>query len=128
MPVDMALRSLEGEVRNTLELAGGELSWHVDGTGSWQLSGRAHANLTRIVREATTNAIRHGKARLRCELTVDEQGVGATLTNPRDASEGGGGQGLTNIAERIGELGGRLDIDTDDTRFRLRLHLPREVP
>lgn len=126
VPVDVALRSLEGEVRKTLDLAGGELVWRVDGAGSWELSGRAHANLTRIVREATTNAIRHGQPRLDCELTVDDEGVSATLANPRDGAESGAGQGLANIAERIQELGGELEIDSDDTRFRLRLQLPRE--
>ena len=72
--------------------------------------------LVRIVREATTNAVRHGEARtVRLELDgpsplrvkVVDDGSGFDV-----ASVDGGGFGLTSMRERAEALGGSLRVDS----------------
>ncbi|BAL90202.1 putative two-component system sensor kinase [Actinoplanes missouriensis 431] len=70
----------------------------------------------RIVCEALTNAVRHGKARCctvtiadDCALTLDvvDDGVGLDRTVPDDASSG---VGLESMRERAAEVNGTLDV------------------
>jgi signal transduction histidine kinase len=75
--------------------------------------------LLRIVREAVTNAARHGKATVaRVELTngrglrlrVTDNGIGFDLSAVRSS---GRGFGLNSIEERTRQLGGSVRIDSD---------------
>lgn len=122
-----ALARIEVELRRTVELAGGALTWRTTGDASWVLTARAHANLTRIMREATTNAVRHGDGQLVCTITVDEDGLVADLENPCHTTASDHGLGLANMAARMQELGGDLRIVEDGERFRLSLRLPQEA-
>jgi signal transduction histidine kinase len=78
--------------------------------------------LLRIVREAVTNAARHGKATVaRVELTngrglhlrVTDNGIGFDLSAVRSS---GRGFGLTSIEERTRQLGGSVRIDSGPER------------
>lgn len=79
-------------------------------------------HLSRITREAITNAGRHGRARtvnvtLRATgggitLTVRDDGCG--LTSARSTGADGGGFGLTSIRKRAGALGGSVSIGGPD--------------
>jgi signal transduction histidine kinase len=73
-----------------------------------------HDGLVRIVREAVSNAIRHGAAKSvtvrlsgthSLELTVDDDGTGL-----REGSLDGRGFGLVSMRERAEALGGSVEI------------------
>ena len=74
----------------------------------------SHAELTRIVREATTNAVRHGGAR-EVHVRLEQAGDGARLLISDD---GAGfdptvrptGFGLRSMADRAALLGGEIRI------------------
>jgi signal transduction histidine kinase len=88
-----------------------------------------HEALTRIVREALGNAIRHGRARsvvvtlVRDEglrLTIDDDGTGI----PADA-EDRGGFGLISMRERAEALGGSVHVNSTGHRgARVEVWLP----
>ncbi len=72
--------------------------------------------LLRIAQEACTNAIRHGNAR---RLTVSvTRADGQVVLSVRDSGAGfdpavtHAGSGLGHIRDRVGELGGTLDLDS----------------
>ncbi|MGW3203634.1 sensor histidine kinase [Streptomyces sp. NPDC001135] len=81
-----------------------------------------------VVREATTNVLRHGDAgcctlRLRvlqgrAVLTVENDGLPGT-------PDGGGGSGLTGLRERLAAVGGTLEAGAvSEARFRLVAEVP----
>lgn len=88
----------------------------------------AHA-LLRCVQEAVTNSVRHaGASRVRVVLSADSESVTVTVDD-----DGGGaarlvaGNGLTGMAERMKELGGRMTVARQSPGFMIELHCPREA-
>ncbi|SDY93520.1 two-component system, NarL family, sensor histidine kinase DesK [Geodermatophilus africanus] len=75
------------------------------------LPGPVDAALGWVVREATTNVLRHSGARA-VTVTLTEDGAEAVLAVADDgrgpADDTGPGSGLTGLAERVGALGGSL--------------------
>jgi two-component system sensor histidine kinase DesK len=92
------------------------------------LPGPVDAALGWVVREATTNVLRHSGARS-VTVTLTEDGAEAVLTvtddgrGPADDTEPG--SGLTGLAERVGALGGALTGGAGrDGGYELRAVLP----
>lgn len=94
-----------------------------------------------VVREATTNVLRHGDAKscavsLRAAadvviLTVENDGAPDTEgTSPRreGGSEPIGGSGLVGLRERLGEVDGVLRAGASGGLFRLTAEVPLPVP
>lgn len=90
--------------------------------------------LALVVREATTNILRHSAAAtVGIRLTLADDGTVITITNdglvastrPARAP----GTGLTGLRERLAALGGVLDTDedVDEGRFALRAWVPVRV-
>ena len=71
-----------------------------------------------MVREATTNVIRHSDATT-CTIGLDVRADGAAATavlrmendRPRPAPPGTAGSGLAGLSERLAGLGGRLTAE-----------------
>ena len=93
--------------------------------------------LFRVAEEALNNALKHAHAssltvRLRTadgavELDIADNGRGF---DP-DRAALSGGQGLSNMRERVAQLGGRFDIDTaagQETTIRVHVALPAADP
>jgi signal transduction histidine kinase len=81
----------------------------------------------RILQEGLTNAARHGTGAAQVELEFGEAALRLTITNPvADGAPGrtSGGHGLIGMRERATLLGGSLDADRANGRFRLRARLP----
>ena len=82
-----------------------------------------------VVRECTTNVLRHSAAR-RCEisLTIGADIVQLRFTNdaPLDAPAGPGG-GLTGLADRFAAAGGRLVAEGTADTFTVCAYLPTQV-
>jgi two-component system, NarL family, sensor histidine kinase DesK len=86
------------------------------------------------VREAATNVLRHSRAR-HCwiDLSVDDTSAGLEVrddgTQPGDEPGAGrAGHGLTGLAERVAEAGGRLEVGSlPGAGYRLRVRVPLEA-
>ncbi|CUW28930.1 sensor histidine kinase [Streptomyces reticuli] len=82
-----------------------------------------------VVREATTNVLRHGNAG-RCQVGLAVLEGRAVLTVENDGAVtpgGGGGSGLAGLRERLAAVGGTLEaglVDGGRDRFRLVAEVP----
>ncbi|HEY0808014.1 MAG TPA: sensor histidine kinase, partial [Pseudonocardiaceae bacterium] len=125
-------RSLAEELdtaRATLSAAGIDVTVRLD---SPPLPAELDTLLGWVVREGTTNVLRHSRASA-CEfrlsrngttvsMAVDDNGVGVSTTP-------GSGNGLAGLAERVSGAGGRLDSGPAPERgFRLSARIPVVVP
>jgi two-component system sensor histidine kinase DesK len=116
------------EARSALSAAGITLRTPVAGE---PLPGAVDAVLGWVVREATTNVLRHSGARsVTVDLSADAGDVVLTVTDDGNgASDGGSGAGLAGLAERVEALGGRLVAGpAGGSGFRLTATLPVGVP
>ena len=85
--------------------------------------------LLRCTQEMITNSVRHAQAdNLWISLTHDQQGLALTgRDDGRGVDEVQAGNGLTGMAERLAQLGGKLQIDTKPgAGFMLRAWMPLE--
>ena len=97
-----------------LVAAGLSVDWPVVAIEAYDVSGEAREALTAFVREATSNILRHAKAR-RVEVRVEWGGAGLAL---RIADDGRGipdgafpvNDGLPNLHARAAALGGRAEV------------------
>ena len=88
-----------------------------------------------VVREALTNAARHGGARSArvavtdypafWQVTVDNDGIVPAQGEPAAAGRGGSGLGLRSMTERVEALGGRVRI-TPRPRFTVFATIPKD--
>lgn len=80
-----------------------------------------------VVRESTTNVLKHGGGVSASLSLVRQEGVWVLVVendSRADASPGSDGAGLSGIAERVGALGGTMDASRLDDRFRLTVRVP----
>jgi signal transduction histidine kinase len=99
-----------------------DVEWHGERRRLGPRVGRASF---RILQEALTNAVRHGTGSARVRVHFGDHQVEFMVDNPIDGDEPGHeGFGLTGMRERVGLLGGRLDVAQEDGRFRVRAVLP----
>ena len=96
------------------------------------LPGAVHETLGWVVREATTNVLRHSRA-TRCELAFQEQDGAALLEIVNDGAgrraDRGSGSGLAGLAERVGAAGGEFSAGpAGDGIFRVTASVPTSVP
>lgn len=82
-----------------------------------------------VIRETTTNVLRHGGGRrARLRLTRAEGGWRYEIANDRtDAAEARDGAGLEGIGRRVAEVGGRLEVRRDPEEFAVVVVVPEEV-
>ncbi|MFI1937788.1 ATP-binding protein [Streptomyces purpureus] len=88
-----------------------------------------------MVRETTTNVLRHGDAK-RCTISLAEETGGVRLTVENDGVRGsrmGRGSGLAGLRERLAAVGGTLEAAPGpDGTFRVTARIPhptaRDVP
>ncbi|MFD3696606.1 sensor histidine kinase [Streptomyces sp. NPDC058646] len=122
---DLAVE-LEG-ARGVLSAAG--MDCRVDLQGGRDLPSEVQSALGWVVREATTNVLRHGDAQ-NCVIRLTAPRAGAvTLVvendGAPDAPAGPPGSGLAGLRERLAALDGTLQAGpVDGGRFRLRADIP----
>ena len=80
----------------------------------------------RILREALTNASRHGTGTARVELTYGASAVDLVVTNPLPAGavETRAGHGIVGMRERAALVNGTLEARAEDGTFRVHARLP----
>ncbi len=114
-----------------LRAAGVDQVTRPDGVLSTTLDDPTGTTLAAVLREATTNVLRHSRAST-CSITLERAAgqVVLQVTNdgvtPTGATEPG--QGLDNMAARLRELDGSLQTRLDEGRFTLTATLPEAVP
>jgi two-component system, NarL family, sensor histidine kinase DesK len=122
----VSLAQALAEARSALSAAGIGLRAPAPGE---PLPGVVDAVLGWVVREATTNVLRHSGAR---SVTVELTGgndVTLTVTDDGGGGAGSRGAGLAGLAERLDALGGRLEAGPVDGRgFRVAAVVPAPVP
>ncbi|MEW2551612.1 histidine kinase [Streptomyces zhihengii] len=98
------------------------------------LSPRVQSALGWVVREATTNILRHGDAR-HCSITVDATARWVRLTVENDGAaparphRGTPGSGLAGLRERLLAVGGTLEAGpAPEDRFRVIARVPAGEP
>jgi len=115
------------EARSALSAAGIGLRGPADGA---PLPGTVDAVLGWVVREATTNVLRHSGARsVSVGLTTTDDEVTLTVTDDGRGGDGPPGAGLAGLAERVEALGGRLEAGpVGGSGFRLAAVVPAHLP
>lgn len=116
--------TLSAEIANAsrvLASAGVEVRADVDADLAQTLPPAARGLLGLVVREATTNLLRHSRA-ARASFVLRHADDGARLVVDNDGAGGpraarGDGTGLTSLAERLDAVGGHLSWTTEDDRF-----------
>ncbi|MDZ7785304.1 MAG: PDZ domain-containing protein [Halioglobus sp.] len=130
MPLADAASKWRVELEQRAARAGARLQWREAPAGAVRLSARQYVNLTRILRELLTNALKHARpenvwisleARDDLVITFSHDG---SVTDPREWSRG---RGQHNLATRAGEIDGKLEFalvgDPPDRRLRARLEM-----
>lgn len=147
--IESSARCALGEVRHTITgyrhptlaaelvsaqrgVASAGMACQVEAPETWELPADNDALLAWVVREGTTNVLRHSQAthvtlRLRVDpdetsVEITDDGVGLSVE-----ADGRSGTGLVGLSERVGRAGGRLDTDTAEGGFRLRATVPVPV-
>jgi two-component system sensor histidine kinase DesK len=87
-----------------------------------QLSGAVATQLAAVLREATTNILRHSRASW-CTITIANRPDQVRLTVSNDGATGQGSDprsyGLRGLADRLDEAGGSVRVERDGTVFTL---------
>lgn len=84
----------------------------------------------RVLREATTNIVKHGGATTACDMLVRDTPDGLVVEVANDiggralADFGSTGLGVIGLTERVELLGGRFEAGPDGERWRVRAVLP----
>ncbi|MFH0243543.1 sensor histidine kinase [Streptomyces sp. HK10] len=117
--------------RGVLRAAG--IDCRIEDSGSGELAEPLQSALGWVVREGTTNVLRHADAG-RCAVRLRAAGPVAELVMENDGVPGsaaatGGGSGLDGLRERLAALGGTLTGERrGDSTFRLTARVPARAP
>jgi signal transduction histidine kinase len=130
------LADLRAEVADHLEAAGVVLDWQAEGLDDPPLAPRLVHTLRAFLREGISNLLRHsgaGRARVRIEALDRGEGptvLGLSLRDDGTGFDAGairGGNGFTNLRDRIDQCGGRLEVRTGAEGTTLEAELPLGV-
>jgi two-component system sensor histidine kinase UhpB len=103
-----------------------EISMSISDTWPTHINGWSAFNLSRIVHEALTNAVRHGRAQS-ISITLDVSAFGeAVIAIVDDGSgfDGLTGLGMTGMRERTVIMGGTFSAGSDEDGTRIEVRVP----
>lgn len=134
--VDGSLETALGMFRMRIEpkctAAGIDIAWNVEDAGNTKALGPATVlQIYRILQEALSNAIRHGKPKrvtLSLQRSSESSPISLTLKDDGigfDPARHPAGRGLSNMKKRAASIGATLDITSDTTGTRVNLRLPQ---
>ncbi|PKM21978.1 MAG: hypothetical protein CVV10_06610, partial [Gammaproteobacteria bacterium HGW-Gammaproteobacteria-14] len=129
-----ALEHWQAEIRQRCEAAAVELHWQqFESDQELILTPREYSNLTRILREAVSNALRHGAPNnVTVVIEANVSGVTATVCddgNAKPASQWERGRGCNIMQERAREIGAEVSWEVESgcrviVRFERRSGAP----
>jgi signal transduction histidine kinase len=118
-----------GAIVETIKEAGLPVSLEVRGTARFLTAALELAGY-RVIQEALTNALRHSRlaiTRVVVEYRPDEVMIEVLCDGPATAS-GSSGRGIAGMKERVGLVGGRLEVGPGVERgFNVRAWLPFDL-
>ncbi len=131
-PVELKNRSLSEGIENILTELNGKVAvdvhWHLD--SSIELESGIEDHLFRVTQEAIANTLRHANAKRlevfltqasdQVQLKIIDDGNGFDVTSVRQS----GNYGLTNMKERVSNLGGTLKINSNDQGTVITINIP----
>jgi two-component system, NarL family, sensor histidine kinase DesK len=123
--------TLEAEIANaTRVLAAADIDTRTNLEPADDLDPARRHLLGLVMREATTNMLRHSRAQsAEVECTVADGFVRLRVSNDgADAAGGAAGSGLRTLAERLEAAGGGLKWESEEDRFTVTAELPVEAP
>ena len=128
-PRILALDDAMTETINELEASGRrvEISGYTDGM---PLSRLVNSALARILREASTNILKHGAVgTVRIRMSLDHDAVGLEVRNPVSPESVGrvpaqAGYGTTRMAERTRHFGGEFHVGYEQDDWFIAVRLP----
>jgi signal transduction histidine kinase len=125
------LAQIRDEMEQRIEALGAHLAWRQDpATPDVATTGPAALNLFRIMREAVTNAIRHGQAReIRVSILCQEGIMMIEIANDGGALRAStAGTGTLGMRERAASLGGSLQLNADTASgVKVMLRVPLQA-
>ncbi|MCB5907722.1 sensor histidine kinase [Streptomyces pinistramenti] len=117
--------------RSVLEAAG--IACRIENGPAGRLPTDVQSALGWVVREGTTNVLRHASGASRCEVSVRATGSGSVVlvmeNDGAGAEPSAAGAGLPGLRERLADLDGTLSTEQrPDGAFRLTARIPGEAP
>lgn len=129
-PLDEALADWRTELYDRCEAAGIPVQWQTQtALPDWQLDAPTQMHLTRILREATSNALRHARLSfLSVTLRRDDNALVLSIAHdgaPARPQQWQAGQGLNGMRNRARQLGYALVIEGDNSgHINLEVRIP----
>ena len=116
-------------LKNFSNLTGVEVDFKTTGT-PWGMSSKQISNMYRIIQEALSNSLKHGRAtKVKISFNFSEDGLAVVISDNgigMDSIEEVG-LGLKSIRERINELNGEVKfLSKDNEGFKIFLSVVRE--
>lgn len=128
VPLQDALADWRAEINARCDAAHVRLQWRQDDLPQIVLPPRIGANLSSLMREAVTNAIKHAvPTRMEIRIAVDGAVLTLTVTNDgcfSDPSKWQEGYGLRSMRGRLHDLGGTLSLDANGGEVKLCMTIP----
>lgn len=130
--LDNAATIWQSEARQRCEAAKVPLLWEQSITAAHTLSARQNANITRILREAVSNALRHAQpGQITIAIAEESEALSFKVINDGNTieeSHWGEGRGRNIMRERTTELGGHIGWQSVGDECCLYLRLPIVPP
>lgn len=116
VPAYESLADLRAETADRLDVNAINLEWNIDGKTDMSLKPQYLHVLRSIIREATSNVIKHAKARqVAIDILLQEGQISCLVKDDGmgfDTSKVSFGHGLNNIKTRVESLGGQVTFDS----------------
>lgn len=116
-------------LKNFSNLTGVEVDFKTTGT-PWGMSSKQISNMYRIIQEALSNSLKHGRAtKVKISFNFSEYGLAVVISDNGIGTDSieEVGLGLKSIRERINELNGEVKfLSKDNEGFKIFLSVVRE--
>lgn len=134
--LDSSIAQWQTEIRTRLENTGINLQWQIHTTSDATLDIRVYINTTKVLRELTTNMLKHSKTRtLKLSFNTSRHSLKIVMQQEGNAADPASfkpGTGLNNIAGRMQEINGQFAACRQQEQGELavsyQLTIPLETP
>ena len=130
--LSLALAGFRERLAPQLRRLGVELIWSMDQLPEvYGVTPGNALSVLRILQEAVTNALKHGRAReiaIKGSPGLDKTAIVTVTNDGRPSPSSGQGHGLANMQRRAKQLGGDVSLTKAECGAELVLSLPLRLP